>query len=57
MRALLPYASARRSTTPAPPLLDNADLHNFLLAQSGARDNDVSALMLLDEVAGREAAD
>jgi DNA repair protein RadC len=37
-----------RFTTHAPPLLDNADLHDFLLTQIGARDNEVFALMLLD---------
>jgi DNA repair protein RadC len=37
-----------RFTTHAPPLLNNADLHDFLLTQIGARDNEVFALMLLD---------
>jgi len=39
---------ATRFTNNAPQVLNNEDLHDFLLTQLGARDNEVFALMLLD---------
>lgn len=39
---------ATRFTNSAPQVLNNAALHDFLLTQLGARDNEVFALMLLD---------